>query len=302
MPVPLVLRDFKVRSLTVDHNELSWQLADTMEDVLDYSFQVLRSESPSGPFDVLTRTAFQDRYLYIDNAIPTAHRHRQLYYKIRIAQLSSGDVKDSDVVAKEPEADLIALEIRRQLQLLLREFAGRRCWVLPVRTFGQRCECWDARRRARLRSNCKTCFDTGFTRGYLSPIEVFMDIDPSAKTEQNMSVGSTQQSNTTGRFGYYPALKPRDLIVEPENKRWRVGNQSQTEHVRARLQQQFAIHEIPESDIEHTITLDLGQALRDIFLSPARNFTNPQSLEAFEREEIPSIFSLYGSTYPDPFK
>ena len=48
MPVSLAVKDLKVRSLDIDFNEVSWTLADTVEDVLDYAFQVLRSESPSG--------------------------------------------------------------------------------------------------------------------------------------------------------------------------------------------------------------------------------------------------------------
>jgi hypothetical protein len=129
-----------------------------------------------------------------------------------------------------------------------------------------------------------------------------MDINPSPKTEQNTPVGAQQQSNTTGRFGHYPPLKPRDLIIEPENRRWRVGSQTQTEHQRARILQQFELHEIPPSDVEYAIPLDLGTALKDLWLAPARNFSHPHNLEAFESEEIPRIFSLYQSTYPDPNK
>lgn len=301
MPVQLTIRNFKARSLTVENIELSWSTADTTEDVFDYTFEVLRCESPSGPFDVLTKP-FQDRYLFIDNQVPQAHRFRVFFYKIRVTHVPSGDSTETDPVAKEPEADLISMEIRRQLQLLYREFSGRRCWVLPVRTFGQRCECWNEILKKRTRSGCVTCFDTGFVRGYMKPIEVFMDIDPAAKSEQPMNVGTTQQSNTTGRFGYYPPLKPHDLIIEPENRRWRVGRQTQTEHVRARIMQQFQIHEIPSTDIEYRIPLILEEALKDIFLSPARNFTNPHNFENFEKEEIPKIFSLYQSTYPDPYK
>ena len=52
---------------------------------------------------------------------------------------------------------------------MLSEFAGRRCIVLPVRTFGQRCGCFNATLNKRTRSGCPTCFDTGFIRGYMYP-------------------------------------------------------------------------------------------------------------------------------------
>jgi hypothetical protein len=64
--------------------------------------------------------------------------------------------------------------------------------------------------------------------------------------------------------------------------------------------QQFEMHEIPPTDVEYSIPLRLEEALRDMFLSPARNFTNPHNLENFKGEEIPSLLSEFFSTYPDP--
>src|SRR5206468_1320208 len=153
------------------------------------------------------------------------------HYLLRLSHVPSGDSLDVGPVAKEPEADLLALELRRHATLLFREFAGRRCWVLPVRTFGARCECWNATLQQRRRSGCVLCFDTGFIRAYLSPIETWIQFDPSSKSEQTTNTGAQQQSNTTARLAYYPPLRPRDLIVEGENRRWRVVQVSQTEQL-----------------------------------------------------------------------
>ncbi len=293
MGVALTLKDFRVRSLDIDFNELSWKLADTSEDVYDYNFQVLRSESPEGPFDVLS-TPFQDRYLFIDNTLKTGNRHRKYFYKLRVARhADANDYTDSAAVAQVADPDLIAIEIRRHMQLLFQEFAGRRCWVLPVRTFGQRCSCWNATLKQRTRSGCKTCFDTGFVRGYLHPIEQWLQIDPSPKTKQVMNVGQTQQVNTTMRMAFYPPLKPDDLVIEAENRRWRVISAAMTEKGRATLHQEVQLHEIPPKDIEYSIELDLRAALKDLWLSPSRNYTNPQNLESFRDADAAGIFSLY---------
>ena len=127
----------------------------------------------------------------------------------------------------------------------------------------------------------------------MSPIESWIQIDPSPKTEQQTGVGSLQQSNTTMRMANYPPLKPRDLVIEPENRRWRVVQVNQTERLRAGVHQEVQLHEIPPGDIEFGIPLNLDNALRDLWLSPSRNFSNPHNLEAFEKDEIPRIFSLY---------
>lgn len=292
MSVPLVVKDFRARSLDQDFNELSWKIADTQADVLDYTFQVLRSESPEGPFDPLGR-AFEDQYLFIDNTIKVEHRWRKYFYKLRVTNKSDDSFEDFGPVTKEPDADLIALELRRHMQLLFKEYAGRRCWILPIRTFGQRCSCWNVALQRSNRSGCVTCFDTGFVRGYMSPIESWMQIEPNAKGEQNTAVGAQQQSNTTARLAWYPPLKPRDVIIEGENRRWRVVSVAQTEHGRAPVHQEVQLHEIPPKDVEFKIPLELERALKDTWLAPARNFTNPHNLENFEEAELPGIFNLY---------
>lgn len=293
MAANIDVRNLKVRSLDLDMFEVSWEVADTTLDILDYTFQVLRSESPAGPFDDAS-VPFQDRYVFVDNVTYVGDRWRFLHYVIRVTHVPSGKVQDFGPITHEPEPDLIALELRRHMQLLLHEFSGRRCWVLHVRTFGQRCPaCWDNRLYKRIKSQCVTCFDTGFARGYMHPIETWIQIDPSAKSEQTTNVGSMQQSNTTARLGYYPPLKPRDLIVEPENRRWRVNAVSMTEHVRAPVHQEVQIHEVPQRDIEFSIPLVLDQALRDVFFSPPRNFSNPQNTSEIEDVEWNAVLDLF---------
>jgi hypothetical protein len=299
MPVSIEITRLRVRSLDRNLTEISWELRPTQEDVLDYTFQVLRSESPSGPFDPLD-PPFQDRYLFIDNAIWVGDRWRTLHYIVRITHAPSGATKDFGPIMQEPEADLIGLELRRHIQLLMHEYAGRKCWALPLRTFGQRCECWDPRLFKRTRSRCELCFDTGFVRGYMSPIEVWMMIDPSAKKTDTTNVGVTQQSNTTARIGYYPPLKPGDLLIEPENRRWRVVQVNQTEQVRAAVHQEILLHEIPPRDIEFAVPLELGQALKDIWFSPPRNYTMPTNLQNVADTDILDPFSIYPSQIPDP--
>lgn len=299
MPVAITVKDLRVRSLDLDFHEVTWTLESTSEDVLDFTFEVLRSESPEGPFDNLT-VPFDDRYIFIDNVLQTADRWRKYYYRIRTTQKSSGDFKDTESVAKEADPDIYARELRRHMILLFREFAGRRCWILPVRTFGQRCQCWNASLQKRTRSGCELCYDTGFVRGYMSPIETWMQIDPSAKANQNTNVGKQQQVNTTARFGYYPSVKPGDMIVEGENRRWKVVSVTSTEKARAPIHQEVQLHEVPLRDIEFKVPLNLSTALQNLWLSPSRNYNNPQNLETFLDEEAPDIFALYPSTYPTP--
>lgn len=284
--------DIRVRSLDLDFHEISWKTGPFVEDVYDYTFEVLRAESSEGPFTTLT-VPFQDRYVFVDNSIQVAHKWRKWFYKIRVTYKPDGTQKEYGPTDPSPRPDLIVAEIRRHMQLLFTEFAGRRVWVFPLRTFGQRCECWDHVLSKRTRSGCRLCYDTGFVRGYMAPIEAYMQIDPSPKTHQVTNIGEQQQSDTTARMPHYPALKPGDVIVEAENRRWRIVQAGQTEKGRAASHQEIVMHEIPKKDVEYSVPLDMEEALRDLSISPARNFTNPHNFENYEDEELKSIEDLY---------
>lgn len=276
----------------MDFHEITWETPETTEDLFDYTFQVLRSEGAEGPYAPIT-PEMDDQYIFIDNNIHIAHKYRQYFYKIRVRNKVADEYEDFGPVSKEPEADLIALEIRKHMNLLFREFAGRRCWVVPVRTFGQKCSCVNPTLGKKSRSRCLTCYDTTFVGGYLTPIETWVQIDPNAKREQNTDVGPMQQSNTTARLGYWPPLKPRDLIIEPENKRWRVVQVSSPEQLRAALHQEIQIHQIPETNIEFKLELNMDTALKDMWLSPSRNFSNPHNLDSAGDVELPDYFGIY---------
>ena len=290
--------DLCVNSLDLDYLEVAWKIGDTTEDVLDYTFQVLRSESPGGPWDPVTEE-FTDRYLVRDILPQPFHAGRMMNYILRVRNKMTGEMIEYGPTNKKPDDDLVSLELKRHLQILFREFAGTRCWILPVRTFGQRCpSCWDKTLSKRTRSGCSTCFDTGFVRGYLNPVEVWLQVDPgSSLNEQNQNTGPTHQWNTTARIPDYGLGKPRDILVEGDNRRWRINTVNYTEHNRVPVMLEYQLHQIPEGDIEYKIPINLSETLRDLRFSPSRNFTNPYNLEAFQKEEIPKIYSMYSGTY-----
>jgi hypothetical protein len=296
--VGLVIESFKVRSLDVDFNELSWRVANTLEDIFDFTLQVLRSEGPEGPYRPIS-PEFQDKYLFVDNDVKYMHRDRQYYYKISVKKVSSGATRVYGPVYKAPDADLIAVELRKHMALLSREFIGRSCWVFPVRTFGSRCrECYQPHLQSKTKSHCLTCYDTGFVGGYLQPIETWISIDPTTKATQNTNVGPMQQRSTTARLPWWPPLKEGDLIIEPENRRWRVTTVTGTEQVRAVVHQEIGLHEVQSSDMEYRVPLKLDAALRDLWLMPARNMSNPHDLTSFTNEDYPDVLQLYGTSYP----
>lgn len=290
----------RVLSLSVDFNQVSWDIGDTSEDIYDYTFQVFRSEAYAGPFEPAS-VEMQDQFMFIDNLIKVGDIYRQYHYKVRTRNKQTNQVVDFGPIEKSPEPTLIAQELRVHMNLLMREFIGRRCWVLPVRTFGQRCaDCWNPRLQQRRYSGCRTCFDTSFVRGYYLPVETWMSIDPTAKAEQPSSFGKQQSQSTTAKMSCIPPMKPNDLIVEPENIRWVVRTVTTTQEQRSTITQDLTLHRIPSTDIEYSLPLDLGVPMESLYFTPSRNYTNPFNFDDKGLEDIdyPGIFQLYPNYYP----
>ena len=298
MSIPLAIKEFRVRSLDIDYNELSWKLVDTSEDVFDYTFQVLRSESPSGPFDELT-TPFQDRYLVIDNTLQTGNRWRKYFYKIRISRLAdTTDCADTEAVTKDPDPDLIALELRRHHQLLFQEFAGRRCWVLSGAHVSAALPVVAGIRqlRQRTRSGCKVCYMTPASeRGYLHPIEQWLQIDPSPKTKQVMNVGdlaAVEHHDAYGVVSAAEARRPRHRGGEPSLSEGHHGVADGEGPRNAAPGDLAAARGAAEGHRVHHRARSQKAALRDLWISPSRNFSNPMNLEAVD-DTAPDFLDMY---------
>lgn len=297
MPYALPIDRLRVRSLDVDRNEVTWEVQDTQEDALDYTFAVLRSESPEGPYDSITQP-FEDRYIFVDARVPAGDKFRQIWYKLRVTHKASTTSQDFGPVCREAEPDLIANYIRRHEMTLFTQVNGRQCWLFKARTFGPRCpSCWDRVSHKRTRSGCLDCYNTGFLRGYHNPIEVWIQIDPSAKSQQNQAQQIDQQVMTTARTSFYPNIVPGDLVIEAENKRWKVQQVTLSERLRAPIKQEMSMRQLNTSDIEYRLPINLEEALRDVQPSPPRMFVNATDLNSAIDEKTPNVFANY-ATFP----
>jgi hypothetical protein len=282
--VRLVVTEFVARSFDLDHMDLFWKIADfdaVHEAITAYDFYILRSESPEGPFETIAGP-FQDQYTFRDFGSNLLHKWRRLYYVLRIIHKPTDEEIKVGPVALLAEPDLIALEIQRQEDALFRQFTGRRCWVFPVRTFGPKCSCYDPVMGRRSRSGCIECFDTGYVGGFLRPIEFYMQVDPNPSSSQPTALhGEKQPRNTSARCGAYPLLKPKDIIVEPENIRWKVVTAVSTERLRSAVHQELSLTQIPRGDIEYKLPINLEDLANQKF-SEELNFTNPQQIDSLD--------------------
>lgn len=293
----LVVRNLKVRSLEVDSKEITWELGDSLAEPLDYTFQVLRSESPSGPFEALTEP-FEDHYIFIDRRIPAGDKYVILYYVLQVREKSTGKTTIVGPAAQQAEPDLIAQNIRRLEMTYFTQVVGRACWLFKRRVFGPRCRtCWDSTLQKRTVDRCRDCFGTGMLRGYHDPIEIWVQLDPAPKAQQNMQPQIAQFVQTSGRTSYYPNISPGDVLVEAENRRWRVQSVSTSERLRAPIKQELNLRLLEEKDIEYLLPIKLERALRDVQPSPVRMFDNATDQNSALEAQTSHAMDMF-MTYP----
>lgn len=249
------LINITVQSLDLDYLDLQWEIKPTSDNILKYHIEVQRSEASYGPFQTIAGP-FIDRYQFRDNITPRRHEWRLFHYQLLVTDSETNEQKIFGSVTSLPRPPLDGLEMIRLETLLFREYVGRPCLHLPVRTFGQECKnCFDKITGRRTIGNCMNCYGTGFLQGYHNPTVVYAQIDPFPKGQQNAGVTVQQQGMSTGRTAAFPYFKPRDLLIEAENRRWRVTQVSTTERLRAPIRQELQLTKITIGDIEYGIPI-----------------------------------------------
>ena len=287
------------RSFDLDRIDLFWEIANVpgprsdsdKHEVLDHEVYVLRAgDSPSGPYEQIGGPLV-DQYFFRDVKVNLLHKWRQYYYKLRVVDRRTGAAQEFGPTSSGEEApDLIGSEIQRQEDVLFREFVGRRAYLFIARTFGPRCSCFDMTMGRITRSNHRPCFGTGWLGGYMRPIEVFVQVDPNPKNFASTSLQTVQQSDTSGRMISFPPVSPKDVLVEVDNRRWRVISVRNTQRLRAVVRQELQLHEIPRGDIEYDLPVNVDE--RGLSSSADRNFTNPQNVES--GKTYGDILAAYG--------
>lgn len=291
----LKVTNIVVRSFDLDHLDLFWEIEHTTESLEAYDLFLLRStDGMAGPYGVIAGP-FYNQYMFRDPNVQQLHKWRTYFYKIRVVHRETQTQAEYGPQWLQAEPDRIALEVQRREGLMFKEHIGRAVVYFPALTFGQRCaHCWDRNERGNYigratQQNCETCYDTTFVGGYGTPVRIYMQIDPSPKTVQLMDTSEKQYVETTARTTAYPPLKPKDLIVEAENKRWRVESPvNRTEKLRATIRQELKLREYPPGDIKFKVpvTIDVQSDF-----SPPREYSRPMTVPATDPTEAQGPYS-----------
>lgn len=280
----LKVTNIRVRSFDLDYLDLYWDIEPTFEDVNDFSFVVEKSYSQFGPYFDLTGS-FRNQFHLRDTTVRTQHSfYTNSYYRVRTTNIATSEVVtyplDGAGIRLEALPDLIGLEQARQSRLRLKESDGRKVWLFPRKKFGQRCSCYDESTQQKLRSHCRTCYDTSWVGGYDTPLETYAQIVQRDEQTLKTLIGEIETENALGLFSNYPELFEGWIVVEAENVRWRVGPKiTKVRKARALVRQQAELHRIAKDDVEYFLPVNISD-IASLQATPERNMTAPHSLEA----------------------
>ena len=271
MALPVV-RNIRVYTLDRDYITIEWEVEPTTLDLTQYAVEVWRSESEGGQYQRVSLTMIAgDIFDFQDRAVNLLSKWRNFYYRIRVINRNDTDSfmdfgsnawrkvlagEDPGGMCLEAPPDMFALESIRRFNLVLREYAGRRCLVSVEKTWGQRCpSCWDALKSRRSKSHCLTCFDTGLLGGFFQPMETWAMKPPHQVANHLTPLFELQVDDRVMWFPRYPRLKPRDIITTIDGDRFRVIRISRAEKAQSLTRQTVQVRRLSRDQVEYSLPI-----------------------------------------------
>jgi hypothetical protein len=303
----VLAKNIRVFTLSRDSLTISWEIENTSEDLSGYKVYVLRSQFDAGPYEIvspaISATASDN---FNDTGVNLFSKYRMYHYRVRLSHASGdmdfGNTPPQKVLAGESPGsailealpDLEALEAIRRFDLTAREYIGRKVLALSRKTTGTRCsECWDKLKRRRTRSDCQTCYNTGVVGGYFYPQQAFAVKPPTNIASQLSGIFELQVHDCIMWISSMPRMKPRDLILDAENRRWRVVAVRRSEKLWALTRQTIQMREVSKDQVEYKIPISSWSVDR-LSSSPLRQFIRANDIDSFRQAEQ-QIGKTYGS-------
>lgn len=258
------MRFFDTRALLLPREgvHVQWGLEPESTDLASVEVELLRSESPSGPWTKLQVFDPFETFAFTDRTAPWRSKNFELYFRLQGVDKGSGQpVCDCLPFGFQGQLPLDAVEIIRQHNILLKGVNGHppqtgiSTTVYKKRTFGRRCsECVDAATGRKVISQCRVCNGTGFADfGYYDPIRVPMNFQPSPRLIQLSTLGKVEDKETTAFMTNFPIMYVGDMVVEPNEAHWRVVQIDVTERKRVVVHQLLRLRQLDHNDVEYEV-------------------------------------------------
>lgn len=190
-----------------------WALEPTGYPLEDIIFEIFRSNSPTGPWDLIGQ-AESGRFEYTDYDAIGDPMSRNYYYLVRAASTSGKGFNDSEPHILQHDADNIALELVRKKNVFLAVKGGISIAILIRKTWGAKCSrCWNPERLSANDADCPECYGTGYTGGFMNPVFVPALFNPPKNVVVDAGL-KYEPYNVYIELANHPVLDNKDVVVD----------------------------------------------------------------------------------------
>ncbi|MBC8550531.1 MAG: hypothetical protein H8D23_12870 [Candidatus Brocadiales bacterium] len=225
---------FYIKTLTVSSYDfqsatLEWEYTNPKANTNGHHLEIYRSETPAPvtAFSGIAMDVSPTAYSYTDTTISgiNLHQFHTWYYRIKVVDTDTPTTYEwSNPAHIEVTPDALAKRMLKVKNVGIKKY-GTLVKVLKKRAEqGVQCSCFDVTLQRSMDDECELCNGTGIqtTGGYYDPLDVYVAINTRPKQNEITPFGVWQQNDALMDMLNYPVLAPDDLIVDQQNKRYKV--------------------------------------------------------------------------------
>jgi|GEM_PF-2348702 len=195
-------------------------------------------------------------------SIVTHRLYDRIYYKVTTVALDeNGNIIETPLECAEPvthlqfgDLDYIWQEAQRR-NLFILDQGGEWIKIFIRKKFGLRCDCYEKNRR-KARSDCLTCYGTGYVGGYEGPFDVRM-APPEADQRIDLGeLGLRMDYEFNTWIQDEPLVQTFDMIIRQDGSRYIIGSVTPTQIKGRILQQSLTLQLLEEGDIRYRVPVN----------------------------------------------
>lgn len=237
---------------------VEFEICNTMEDINDYQFDILRSNAFNGDYEVIAIDVKD--FSFKDYSVNLLNPTIEYFYKIRIIDKIGNDVYESNVkklIIKNDDEYITYFNYINN-KYLCDVIADDKLKLLKRKRFGTYCECYDDVREKSKKANCTSCYGTKFAGGYFPPVDISVNYLNSPSLTEEFDIKGISQNESPVQFWTtsFPKIHQGDIIVLPDNSRCKVISWSNSDKNNVSLRQTVTIQKIPESDVIYKFPIE----------------------------------------------
>ncbi len=252
-----------INNLSLDYLIVKFTCDDTTENLADYVFDIYRSQSPEGPFEIVAQDL--SSFEYIDNTVNLYKTSVKYYYKVKVKNIVTLEEQFSDIIGQllSHNPDNIANTVIHEYNVYLDNVVDNPEYIVLIKKrFGQKCNvCWDDVRMQPRTTDCLSCYGTGYTGGYLDPIRIKgSNISGEAGMQISVDTSDVGESKQPIQIWIknYPIVQPGDIIIDNMNRRYEINQWKPTVKNGYILRQILTMYELPPSNVAYKIPIYKG--------------------------------------------